>query len=169
MFNINFANDWIRSMDLWCRKWPLYQLSHNHCPPNVLFLLASACLLVLLHPYLHRGPAVLPPVLRGEYAFLLDSEFFCYIFFIFTFIFFFAFCPFSFLEVLRFVRTFCHNLAQGSSWLWTLMKKYIIIVVVGVVVVMDDFCLLTVFRHILLTSCVIITSHGSKLSFRELF
>ena len=32
MFNINFANDWIRTADLWCRKRPLYQLSHNHCP-----------------------------------------------------------------------------------------------------------------------------------------
>ena len=31
-FNINFANDWIRTADLWCRKQPLYQLSHNHCP-----------------------------------------------------------------------------------------------------------------------------------------
>ena len=32
MFNINFADDWIRTVDLWCRKRPLYQLSHNHCP-----------------------------------------------------------------------------------------------------------------------------------------
>ena len=27
-----FADDWIRSVDLWNRKQPLYQLSHNHCP-----------------------------------------------------------------------------------------------------------------------------------------
>ena len=32
MFNINFANDWIRTADLWYRKRPLYQLSHNHFP-----------------------------------------------------------------------------------------------------------------------------------------
>ena len=30
MFNINFADDWIRSADLWYRKRPLYQLSQNH-------------------------------------------------------------------------------------------------------------------------------------------
>ena len=32
MFNINFANDWIQTADLWYWKQPLYQLSHNHCP-----------------------------------------------------------------------------------------------------------------------------------------
>ena len=33
MFNINFfADNWNRTADLWYRKWPLYQLSHNHCP-----------------------------------------------------------------------------------------------------------------------------------------
>ena len=30
MFNIIFANDWIRTADLWNRKRLLYQLSHNH-------------------------------------------------------------------------------------------------------------------------------------------
>ena len=30
MFNINFANDWIQTADLWYWKQPLYQLSHNH-------------------------------------------------------------------------------------------------------------------------------------------
>ena len=30
MFNINFANDWIRTAYLWYWKRPLYQLSHNH-------------------------------------------------------------------------------------------------------------------------------------------
>ena len=29
MFNINFADDWIRTADLWYRKQPLYQLSHT--------------------------------------------------------------------------------------------------------------------------------------------
>ena len=34
MFNINLniAYEWIRTEDLWYRKRPLYQLSHNHCP-----------------------------------------------------------------------------------------------------------------------------------------
>ena len=32
MFNINFTNDWIRTVDLWYQKQPLYQLSHNHFP-----------------------------------------------------------------------------------------------------------------------------------------
>ena len=32
MFNINFANDWSWTADLWYRKQPLYQLSHNHFP-----------------------------------------------------------------------------------------------------------------------------------------
>ena len=31
MFNINFADDWIWTMDLWFQKRLLYQLSHNHC------------------------------------------------------------------------------------------------------------------------------------------
>ena len=26
----NFADDWIRTADLWCRKQPMYQLHHNH-------------------------------------------------------------------------------------------------------------------------------------------
>ena len=29
---LSFANDWIWTVDLWCRKRPLYQLSHNHGP-----------------------------------------------------------------------------------------------------------------------------------------
>ena len=32
MFNINFANEWIRTADLWYQKQPLYQPSRNHCP-----------------------------------------------------------------------------------------------------------------------------------------
>ena len=27
-----FADDWIRTADLWNKKQPLYQLRHNHCP-----------------------------------------------------------------------------------------------------------------------------------------
>ena len=27
-----FADDWIRTADLWCWKRPLYQLSYKHCP-----------------------------------------------------------------------------------------------------------------------------------------
>ena len=29
--SIKFADGWIRTADLWYRKLPLYQLSHNHC------------------------------------------------------------------------------------------------------------------------------------------
>ena len=32
MFNINIANDWIQTADLWYQKELLYELSHNHCP-----------------------------------------------------------------------------------------------------------------------------------------
>ena len=32
MFNINFADCWIRTEDLWLWKRPLYQLSHNLLP-----------------------------------------------------------------------------------------------------------------------------------------
>ena len=35
------ADEWIRTADIWCRKWPLYQLSHNHCPCKELFMLHS--------------------------------------------------------------------------------------------------------------------------------
>ena len=31
---IFFADDWIQTADLWYWKRPLYQLSHNHCPPH---------------------------------------------------------------------------------------------------------------------------------------
>ena len=37
MFNINFANDWIRTLDLWYRKQPLYQLSHTTAQDRKLF------------------------------------------------------------------------------------------------------------------------------------
>ena len=30
--HINFADDWIWTADLWCRKQPLFQLCHNHFP-----------------------------------------------------------------------------------------------------------------------------------------
>ena len=39
MFNIKFANDWIRTTDLWYRKQPLNQVSHNHCPFELLLIL----------------------------------------------------------------------------------------------------------------------------------
>ena len=35
----NFADDWIQTVDLWCQKRLLYQLSHNHCPT----ILAAFC------------------------------------------------------------------------------------------------------------------------------
>ena len=38
MFNKDFADDWIRSADLWYWKQPFYQLSHNHFPTTVQYL-----------------------------------------------------------------------------------------------------------------------------------
>ena len=43
MFNINFEDDWIRTTDLWCRKQPLYQLSHNHYPKLIQNLFYNFC------------------------------------------------------------------------------------------------------------------------------
>ena len=47
MFNIIFANDWIGTVDLWSRKWPLYQLSHNYYPFTEIlsnhFLIQNIC------------------------------------------------------------------------------------------------------------------------------
>ena len=36
MFNIIFANNWIRTVDLWCWKQLLYRLSQKHMFKNVL-------------------------------------------------------------------------------------------------------------------------------------
>ena len=32
LFNIKLADGWIRTVDLWFWKRPLYQMSHTHCP-----------------------------------------------------------------------------------------------------------------------------------------
>ena len=32
MFNKTFVDDGIWTADLWFKKWPLFQLNHNHCP-----------------------------------------------------------------------------------------------------------------------------------------
>ena len=32
---LNFADDWIRTVELWSQKQLLYQLSHNRCPTNI--------------------------------------------------------------------------------------------------------------------------------------
>ena len=41
MVKINFAHDGIRTAYLWCRKQPLCQLSHNHCPTVCLLYFSS--------------------------------------------------------------------------------------------------------------------------------
>ena len=38
---MNFADDWVRTADLWCWKRPRYQLRHNHCPLIKSILLQS--------------------------------------------------------------------------------------------------------------------------------
>ena len=43
MINIIFADDWIRTVDLWSRKQPLFQLSHNHCPTFDILQLCKFC------------------------------------------------------------------------------------------------------------------------------
>ena len=43
-----FTIDWIRTVNLWCRKRPLYQLSHNHCPSILLFIRSFLLYLDLL-------------------------------------------------------------------------------------------------------------------------
>jgi len=51
LFNINFADGWIRAAELWCCKRPLYQLSHNHCPSfKVLLAGISGCDLYATSP-----------------------------------------------------------------------------------------------------------------------
>ena len=32
------ANDWISTADIWCQKWPHYQLHHNDCPCHYLIV-----------------------------------------------------------------------------------------------------------------------------------
>ena len=49
MVNKNFANDWIRTADLWFQKRPLCQLSHNHCPLIILVSTASEISLAYLN------------------------------------------------------------------------------------------------------------------------
>ena len=43
-----FADDWIRTVDLWNRKRPVYQLSHNHCPHLFVWLTHSGQLHVTI-------------------------------------------------------------------------------------------------------------------------
>ena len=45
MGNLKFDDDWVRTTDLWCRKWPFYQLRHNHCRQwhNVTPVSAATC------------------------------------------------------------------------------------------------------------------------------
>ena len=56
-FNINFANDGIRTSDPWCRKRLLCQLSHNHCPKaflNKLFHTISTTIIKMSSSHLTR-------------------------------------------------------------------------------------------------------------------
>ena len=48
MFNLNFADDWIQTADLWYWKQPLYQLSHNHCP-ELSLCLVNVCVCLKHH------------------------------------------------------------------------------------------------------------------------
>ena len=51
-----FADDWIRTADLWFRKRLLYQLSHNHCPSiEMLGARLKICKKSLHLDYVDRG------------------------------------------------------------------------------------------------------------------
>ena len=52
MFDKSFANVWIWTSDLWCRRRPLYQLSSNHCPPILTWLYFFSFFLCLLFLFL---------------------------------------------------------------------------------------------------------------------
>ena len=43
MYIVNFADDWIRTAEVWYWKRLLYQLCHNHCPVKT-FLIVRSCL-----------------------------------------------------------------------------------------------------------------------------
>ena len=62
MFIKKFADDWIRTMDLWNRKWLPYQLSHNYCQ-----ILSSSLLLCQIVYYL---PTPLNPQIFEKDIFL---------------------------------------------------------------------------------------------------
>ena len=55
----NFADDWIRTSDLWVRKQPLCQLSHNNCPRECKCFFVgwaiSRCLSTTPHPIEGQG------------------------------------------------------------------------------------------------------------------
>ena len=43
----NFADVGIQTADLWCRKQPLYQLSHHHCPKSLLVSIEPVSILAI--------------------------------------------------------------------------------------------------------------------------
>ena len=45
-----FAEDWIRTADLWRQKRPLYQLSHNHSPTEEIVRLVQRRVIITLAP-----------------------------------------------------------------------------------------------------------------------
>ena len=44
----NIAVDWIRTVDLWFWKRPLYQLRHNHCPTTIVKCVLGNASIVLV-------------------------------------------------------------------------------------------------------------------------
>ena len=59
MFNINFVDDWIQKVDLWNRKHPLYQLSHNPCPKDHSKFIKLILWIFYAHMGLQQAPFVL--------------------------------------------------------------------------------------------------------------
>ena len=54
--NIKFVDDWIRTADLWRRKQPLYQLSHNICPLSNRYVWSHGVNRQILLPSLGLAP-----------------------------------------------------------------------------------------------------------------
>ena len=71
--HIKIADDWIRTADLWCRKRPLYQLSHNYCPipPNVVAVRPSVRVLLLL---VNSKSVILSQLLQKEQNLLVEHK-----------------------------------------------------------------------------------------------
>ena len=57
--SIKFSDDWIQTVDLWYRKQPSYQLSHNHCTFEGIF--GNYCFLIKTHRVLYIGTWLPPP------------------------------------------------------------------------------------------------------------
>ena len=67
MFNMNFADDWSQTSDLWYQKRPLYQLSHNHFQ-MLCYVRANQSLFQLVFNYFNNNVVIIGDILgRGQW------------------------------------------------------------------------------------------------------